>query len=148
MFYHLLFPLRSYYFGFNVIQYITFRSAAAAVLALFISFFIGPKLIRYMKSKQIGEEIDSDGPMSHKSKSGTPTFGGIIILISIVLPTLLFARLNTMFIWVILIATVFMADIGFFDDYLKMLKKYPKGLIARCKLPGQITLGIFFSCLV
>ena len=148
MFYHLLFPLRSYYSGFNVIQYITFRSAAAAVLALFISFFIGPKLIRFMKSKQIGEEIDSDGPKSHNSKSGTPTFGGIIILISIVVPTLLFARLNTMFTWVILIATVFMAVIGFIDDYMKVIKKYPKGLIGRYKLAGQIILGLFVGLVV
>ncbi len=148
MFYHLLFPLRSYYSGFNVIQYITFRSAAAAVLALFISFFIGPKLIRFMKSKQIGEEIDSDGPESHNSKSGTPTFGGIIILISIVVPTLLFARLNTMFTWVILIATVFMAVIGFIDDYMKVIKKYPKGLIGRYKLAGQIILGLFVGLVV
>lgn len=148
MFYHLLYPLKSYVFGFNLFRYITFRSAAAAILALFISFYVGPRVIRFMRQRQIGEEIDADGPESHRAKSGTPTFGGLIILVSIVLPTLLFARLDTMFTWVILIATVFMAAIGFLDDYLKVIKKYPKGLIGRYKLAGQISLGLFVGLVV
>lgn len=148
MLYHLLFPLRTHFFGFNVFFYITFRSAAAAILALLISLYIGPKVIRFMRNKQIGEEIDTDGPQSHLKKSGTPTFGGIIILISIVIPTFLFARLNTMFTWVILIATIFMAGIGFLDDYMKIIKKYPKGLIGRYKLVGQITLGLFVGLFI
>ena len=148
MLYHLLFPLKSYFSGFNVFRYITFRSAAAAILALFISFYIGPKVIRFLRAKQIGEEMEGDGPESHLIKSGTPTFGGIIILASIVIPTLLFARLNTMFTWIILVATVFMACIGFLDDYLKVIKKYPKGLIGRYKLAGQITLGLFIGLFI
>ncbi|HDL18058.1 MAG TPA: phospho-N-acetylmuramoyl-pentapeptide-transferase [Bacteroidetes bacterium] len=148
MLYHLLYPLRDHFFGFNVFRYITFRSAAAAILALFISFYIGPIVIRYMRHKQIGEEIDADGPESHKKKSGTPTFGGIIILTAIVVPTVLFARLDTIFTWVILAATVFMAFIGFVDDYLKVIKKYPKGLIGRYKLAGQISLGLFIGLVV
>lgn len=148
MLYHLLYPLKSYFFGFNVFRYITFRSAAAAIMALFISFYIGPIVIRYMRRKQIGEKIDTDGPESHQVKAGTPTFGGIIILIAVVVPTVLFARLNTMFTWVILIATIFMAIIGFIDDYLKIVKKYPKGLVGRYKLAGQIILGLFLGLVV
>jgi len=148
MLYHLLYPLKAYFFGFNLFRYITFRSAAAGILALFISFYIGPKVIRYMRRKQIGEKIDTDGPKSHLKKSGTPTFGGIIILISVVVPTLLFARLDNMFTLTILIVTIATAGIGFLDDYLKVIKKYPKGLIGRYKLVGQFVVGLFVGLVV
>ena len=84
MFYHLLFPLRNYFSGFNVLQYITFRSAGAAVTALLITFMVGPFFIRLLKRHQIGEELRSDGPESHLAKRGTPTMGGIIIITAII----------------------------------------------------------------
>ncbi len=148
MLYHLLYPLRDIFFGFNLFRYITFRSAAAAILALLISFWVGPKIIRYMRARQIGEEIDPDVPERHRSKAGTPTFGGLIILVSVLVPTLLFARLDVIFTQVMLFVTLFMGGIGFLDDYLKVVKKYPKGLIGRYKLAGQITAGLVLGLVV
>ncbi len=148
MLYHLLYPLREIFFGFNVFRYISFRSASAAILALLISFYVGPKVIEFMRKRQIGEEIDTDLPERHQAKTGTPTFGGVIILISIVIPTILFARWDTVFTKIILFVTVFMGAIGFFDDYLKVIRKVPKGLIGRYKLAGQITAGLFVGLLI
>lgn len=148
MLYYLLFPLREFFFGFNLFRYITFRSASAAILALLISFYIGPKVIAYMRKKQIGEEIYSGAPERHQAKTGTPTFGGIIILISIIVPTFLFAKLDNMFIKVILLVTIFMGAIGFLDDYLKVIKKYPKGLVAKYKLAGQLIAGLFVGLVI
>lgn len=148
MLYHLLFPLRDIFFGFNLFRYISFRSASAAILALLISFYIGPKVIVFMQNRSIGEEIYEKAPKRHQSKSGTPTFGGIIILVSIVVPTLLFARLDNMFIRVILMVTVIMGAIGFLDDYLKVVKKLPKGLIARYKVAGQVVTGLLVGFFV
>ncbi|HDP99645.1 MAG TPA: phospho-N-acetylmuramoyl-pentapeptide-transferase [bacterium] len=142
MFYHLFYPLRTFVSGLNIFSYITFRSAAAAILALLISLFIGPKIIRFLKNRQIGEEIRKDGPQTHLKKAGTPTMGGLIILISIILPTLLFARLDNIYTLLILLATIWGGAIGLWDDYLKVVKKKPKGLIARYKLIGQVGLGL------
>ena len=101
MLYELLLPLKTYYSPLNIFQYITFRSASAAILALFISFLIGPWIIHKLRFHQIGEEIRSSGPESHLVKKGTPTMGGIIILGSVILPTLLFAELSNTFIQII-----------------------------------------------
>ena len=145
MLYELLLPLKTYYSPLNIFQYITFRSASAAILALFISFLYGPWIIHKLRYHQIGEEIRSSGPESHLVKKGTPTMGGIIILGSVILPTLLFADLSNTFIQIILLSLIWMGVIGFLDDYLKVIKKFEKGLIAKYKLIGQITLGIIIS---
>lgn len=145
MFYHLLYPLRDVIFGFNVFKYITFRSASAAIMALLISFIVGPLIIKMLQRKQIGEEIRSDGPQSHLKKAGTPTMGGVIVLISILVPTLLFARLDNVYVLLIMLATVWMGLVGFLDDFLKVVKKKPKGLIGRYKMVGQIILGIIIG---
>ena len=145
MFYELLLPLKTHFSPLNLLQYITFRSASAALAALFISFLIGPWIIHKLRYHQIGEEIRSSGPESHIAKKGTPTMGGIIILGSVVLPTLLFADLSNTFIQIMLLAVIWMGGIGFLDDYLKVVKKVEKGLIGRYKLIGQITLGIIIS---
>lgn len=142
MFYHLFYPLRDLVSGLNLFSYITFRAASAAILALLISFIIGPMIIKFLQRKQIGEEIRKDGPQSHLKKAGTPTMGGIIILIAILVPTLLFARLDNIYVLLIILATVWMGLVGFLDDYLKDVKKMPKGLVARYKLIGQVTLGL------
>ena len=145
MLYHLLYPLRDIFSPFNIFQYITFRSASAAIMALLISFILGPIIIRKLKDFQIGEEIRDFGPESHLKKKGTPTMGGLIILSAIVFPTLLLADLNNPFIEILLISTVWMGFIGFIDDYLKSVKKIKKGLIARYKLGGQILLGMIIT---
>jgi phospho-N-acetylmuramoyl-pentapeptide-transferase len=145
MFYHLFFPLKKFFFGFNVFSYISFRSASAAIFALLLSFVFGPYLIRLLKKKQIGEEIRQDGPKTHLQKAGTPTMGGVIILISVLVPTLCFARLDNVYTWLILLATAWMGVVGFIDDYLKSVKKMPKGLVGRYKLVGQISLGLIIG---
>jgi len=140
MFYYLLYPLREIISGFNVFRYITFRSAAAAITALFISFVVGPYIIKKLRQHQIGEEIREDGPQSHLKKSGTPTMGGLIILAAVIIPTLLWARVSNIYILLILFATLWMGIVGFIDDYLKDVKKISKGLVAKYKLLGQLTL--------
>ncbi|MFB0515961.1 MAG: phospho-N-acetylmuramoyl-pentapeptide-transferase [Candidatus Neomarinimicrobiota bacterium] len=146
MLYHLLFPLRDWFIGFNLLRYITFRGATAAVLALLITFWIGPALIRWLNRMQISEAIRPTVPVTHARKRGTPTMGGTIILIAVLLPTLLLARLEQPYIIMAVIALAWMGLIGLLDDYLKDIRKLPAGLIARYKLAGQISLGLFIGC--
>ena len=145
MLYHFLYPLKSYWSILNLFQYITFRSALAAILALLISFLFGPKVIHMLKIHRIGEKIRSNGPHTHIQKQGTPTMGGVLILIAVLLPTLLLANLTSPYIQIIIFATIWMGLVGFLDDYLKVVKKFEKGLIARYKLIGQILLSIGIS---
>ena len=130
---------------FNVITYISFRAAGAAITALFICFLIGPKIIRTLIVFHFGETIRKNGPESHHKKEGTPTMGGIIIILAIILPTFLWAKLDNLFIQIIMISVIWMGIIGFIDDYLKIKKGYTKGLIARYKIIGQLFLGAFIS---
>jgi phospho-N-acetylmuramoyl-pentapeptide-transferase len=148
MFYYLLYPLREIFFGFNVFGYISFRAIGAALTALIISFLFGPKIIRILQSRQIGETIRLDGPESHLKKEGTPTMGGIIVLLAVILPTFLWAKLSDKHIQLILLATIWMGAIGFLDDYLKVIKKYSHGLIARYKMIGQISLGLIVGSIL
>lgn len=144
----LLFQLRDVFFGFNVFRYITVRAALAAITALVLSLFIGPKIIKLLRKHHLGEEIRSDGPESHQVKAGTPTMGGFILLGSVIISVLMWARLNNFYILVIFLATIWMGVVGFIDDYLKVIKKFKKGLIARYKLIGQISLGLLIGCLI
>ena len=148
MFYHLFYPLKKYIFGFNLFGYISFRSASAAILALLLSFAVGPYIIKKLREKQIGEEIRADGPQSHLQKKGTPTMGGLIILIAVIIPTLCFARLDNIYTLLIVLATAWMGIVGFIDDYLKSVKKMPKGLVGRYKLIGQIVLGLLIGVII
>ena len=131
--------------GVNLFGYISFRAIFAFVSALIISFLIGPKVIRTLKNHLIGEEIRQNGPESHLKKEGTPTMGGMIILLSVILPTILWGDVNNIYIQIVLISTLFMGIIGLIDDYLKVVKKYSKGLIARYKILAQILLGLFIA---
>ncbi len=133
--------------GFGVFQYITFRSAAAAITALIICFFFGPKIIKYLRNKQIGEraKLELEGVGNHSTKAGTPTMGGIIVLLALLLPTLLWADIANIYVILILLATSWLGAVGFLDDYLKVIKKLPKGLIARYKLFGQIGIGLIVA---
>jgi phospho-N-acetylmuramoyl-pentapeptide-transferase len=142
MFYYLFYPLSRYVSGFNVFQYISFRAAAAAVTALLFSFLVGPIIIRKLREHQIGQEIRKEGPQTHLKKAGTPTMGGLIVLTGVILPTILWAQVLNEYVWLVLLATVWMGAVGFLDDYLKVVKKYPKGLIGRYKLVGQVALGL------
>ncbi len=148
MLYHLLYPLTKYVSGFNLFRYITFRAAGATITAIIISLILGPYFIRLLKKYQIQETIRQDGPKSHLEKAGTPTMGGLIILAGIVIPTLLWSDLSNFYVMMVLLATVWMGLIGYMDDYLKVIKKQPKGMIGRKKLVGQIMLGLLFGLLL
>jgi phospho-N-acetylmuramoyl-pentapeptide-transferase len=144
----LLYQLKDFYFGFNLFRYITVRAALAAITALLFSLLIGPKIIALLKSRQIGEEIRSDGPQTHLSKRGTPSMGGLIILLGIIIGVVLWAKLDNFYIQLIFLATLWMGAVGFIDDYLKIVKKYKKGLISHYKLTGQIVLGLAIGSLI
>jgi len=148
MLYHLLYPLSQHISGFNIFKYITFRTAYATITAMLISFIFGAIFIQYLKRKQIKEKIRDDGPKTHLAKEGTPTMGGLMILISIIIPTLLWADLTNIYIHLILLVTVWMGLIGFMDDYLKAIKKRKKGVVARRKFAGQIMLGIILGLIL
>ena len=148
MFADLLYQMKDIFFGFNVFRYITVRAALAAITALVLSLFIGPKIIRLLRQTGIGEEIRSNGPKSHLTKAGTPTMGGLIILGSVIISILMWARLSNFYIQLIFLSTLWMGVVGFIDDYLKVVKKYEKGLVARYKLVGQISLGVLIGSLI
>jgi phospho-N-acetylmuramoyl-pentapeptide-transferase len=148
MLHWLLYPLRHSFIGFNLLGYITFRSAAAAVTALLFTFIIGPRVIRFLKKNEIGEKIRKDGPQSHQKKAGTPTFGGVIILFAVLVSMLLFGRLDNLYIQLMIGTTLWFGAVGFLDDWLKVVKKVPKGLIGRYKLAGQVAWGIVVSLVV
>jgi phospho-N-acetylmuramoyl-pentapeptide-transferase len=127
--------------GFGVFRYITFRAGAAAVTALIISFWLGPKVIRKLRDLQVGESVKYEAPKTHLVKAGTPTMGGLIVLISILVPALLWTDLKNMYIILILFVTVALGAVGFLDDFLKVIKKKPKGLIGKYKIAGQVFVG-------
>jgi phospho-N-acetylmuramoyl-pentapeptide-transferase len=128
--------------GAGVFQYISFRAGAAIITSLFISMIIGKRLIGFLTRKQVGESIRDLGLTGQKEKQGTPTMGGLIILAAILIPTLLFARLDNIYIVLILVTTIWLGFIGFLDDYIKVFKKDKKGLAGKFKIMGQVILGL------
>ncbi len=128
--------------GFDVFRFITFRAAAAAITALLISWFVGPRIIEFLRRKQIGESAKLEAPETHLIKAGTPTMGGLIVLTSIIVPVLLWGQLTNTYVWLILLATTMLGSVGFVDDYLKVVKKFPKGLIGEYKIVGQVVVGL------
>lgn len=137
--------LTQYYSGFNVFSYLTLRAILAVITALLVSLYWGPKLIRYLQKMQIGQTVRDDGPESHLSKSGTPTMGGLLILGSIILSSCLWANLNNKYVWVTLFVVFSYGVIGFVDDYRKVIRKDPKGLIARWKYFWQSVVAILVA---
>ncbi|MCD6355020.1 MAG: phospho-N-acetylmuramoyl-pentapeptide-transferase [Prolixibacteraceae bacterium] len=129
--------------GVGMFRYISFRSGAAIILSLIITVVFGKKIIRFLQQKQIGEEIRDLGLEGQIQKKGTPTMGGIIILSAIIIPTLLFARLDNIYILLMLVTTAFLGLIGFIDDYIKVFLKNKKGLAGKFKILGQVSLGLF-----
>ena len=142
MLYHLLAPLGRDHILFNLFNYISFRAAGAVVTALVMSFWLGPIIIRQLTEHKVGQVVRPGLLASHEAKRGTPTMGGLIILLATVVPTLLWAPLTNRFVVVAILATLWTGAIGFLDDYLKVVQGKPRGLIARWKLVGQCSFGI------
>ncbi|RPI06543.1 MAG: phospho-N-acetylmuramoyl-pentapeptide-transferase [Ignavibacteriae bacterium] len=134
--------------GLGVFRYITFRAGAAAITALIISFWVGPKIIRKLREYQIGESAKLEAPKTHLAKAGTPTMGGLIVLLSVIIPALLWTDVKNGYIVLILFVTVTLGAVGFLDDYLKVVRKKPKGLIGKYKIAGQVFVGLVVGSVV
>lgn len=145
MFYHLLAPLGKHFIIFNLFNYISFRAAGATVTALLLAFLVGPPVIDRLRARKIGQIIRAEGPASHQGKRGTPTMGGLIILLATIVPTLLWAPLTNRFVVVAMISTLWMGCIGFVDDYLKIVQGKSRGLVAKYKLVGQCSFGLLLG---
>jgi phospho-N-acetylmuramoyl-pentapeptide-transferase len=145
MFYHWLAPLGQTHIIFNLFNYISFRAAGATVTALLLAFLMGPPVIRRLRARKVGQIIRAEGPASHQSKRGTPTMGGLIILLATIVPTLLWAPLNNRFVIVAMLSILWMGCIGFLDDYLKIVQGKSRGLVAKWKLVGQVSFGVMLG---
>jgi len=131
--------------GLGMMQYISFRAAASFILSLVITMVFGKKILQYLQKKQIGEIIRDLGLEGQLKKKGTPTMGGVIIIASMMIPTLLFARLDNIYIWLMIITTVWLGIIGFIDDYIKVFRKDKEGLAGKFKILGQVSLGLIIA---
>ncbi len=149
MLYYLLYPLKDFWFGFNIFRYITFRTAFAAVTAFLLCILLGPIVIRLLSRHKVGEKTKRrDAPTLerfHGSKAGTPTMGGILIVGSIVTSTLLWARLDDSYVWLALASTLWLGIIGFIDDYIKLVHEDIRGLRSLTKFTGQIIVGLIVA---
>ncbi len=134
--------------GFGMFQFITFRAALAAMTALVVSFWFGPKIINALRARQVSELAKYEAPERHLKKAGTPTMGGLIILLAILVPTLLWGDLRNTYVQLIILVTVWLGAVGFMDDYLKVVKKKPKGLIGRYKIVGQVAIGLIIGGII
>lgn len=148
MLYELLYPLSEHVSGLNLFRYITFRTAGAMATAIFICLILGPFFIGLLRKYQVKEKIREEGPESHRKKAGTPTMGGLIILSGIIIPTLLWSDLSNFYVLMALLVTAWLGLLGYMDDYLKAIRNQPKGMVARKKLFGQLTLGVVFGALL
>ncbi|TMQ67487.1 MAG: phospho-N-acetylmuramoyl-pentapeptide-transferase [Candidatus Eisenbacteria bacterium] len=143
MFYEWVYPLHELpgLSALNVFRYITFRAAYAAITALLLCFALGPYMIAWLRRGRLGQRVRQEGPQSHLTKAGTPTMGGLLIVTAIVVPTLMWGNFHSRPLWLALLATVWLGMLGFVDDYLRVVKGMPKGLLGRYKMAGQIVLG-------
>ncbi|MEO8324230.1 MAG: phospho-N-acetylmuramoyl-pentapeptide-transferase [Nitrospirota bacterium] len=148
MLYLWLYPLHTEFAIFNVFRYLSFRIIYAAVTAFLIVFFLAPPMIKKLQTLKLGQKIRTDGPQSHLGKSGTPTMGGLLIIFSVLLSTMLWADITNFYIWLVLLSLVGFGLIGFVDDYIKILRGQSKGLTATQKIVGQLGvalgIGMFF----
>jgi phospho-N-acetylmuramoyl-pentapeptide-transferase len=142
MLYYFLYSLHSVIPPFRVFQYITFRTAAAYLTALLICLVLGPWVIRRLRQFQIGQQIRKEGPLSHQTKAGTPTMGGILILIGILAATLLWGNLSNLYVWLAMIATALFGIVGFMDDYSKVTRKRSQGMTGKMKILCQLAIGL------
>ena len=148
MLFHLLYAFRQELSPLKVVRYITVRTAVASLTALFLVLVLGPFVIERLRQLQIGQYIREEGPEGHKSKAGTPTMGGVLILAGILIPTLLWADLTNRYVWILIVSTLAFGAIGFADDYLKVVKKQNLGLSGRRKLHGQIAIGLLLGAVL
>jgi phospho-N-acetylmuramoyl-pentapeptide-transferase len=148
MFYLLYQALHDEFRILNLFRYITFRTAYASLTALFLALVLGPWLIRKLKEFQIGQYVREDGPESHHTKAGTPTMGGVLIILCVALPTLLWSDLRNLFVWLVLAVSVAFAGIGFWDDYQKIRHRNNLGLTARTKFLLQILVSFVFGVIL
>ncbi len=147
MFYWLLYEqLYQYFSPFRVFRFITFRTAFASLTALFLCLVLGPWLIQKLRQFQIGQHIREEGPKSHQKKAGTPTMGGVLIVISIVLPTLLWANLTNPYVWVALFGILSFGAIGFWDDFAKVRRKRNLGITGKRKFAAQCLVAVIIGC--
>ncbi|HEV8197128.1 MAG TPA: phospho-N-acetylmuramoyl-pentapeptide-transferase [Gemmatimonadales bacterium] len=142
MLYHLLAPLAREHIIFNLFNYISFRASGAMLSALLFAFLVGPAIITRLRERKIGQVVRSEGLATHQGKRGTPTMGGLIIILATIIPTLLWAPLNNRFVVVAILATLWCGAIGFLDDYLKIVEGKSRGLVAKWKLAGQCLFGV------
>lgn len=142
MLYHLAEYLQKFYSGFNVFGYLTFRGILGVLTALMISFIVGPGMIRKLSMYKIGQTVRDDGPQSHLTKAGTPTMGGALILVAVIVSTLLWADLRNHYIWVVILVLFSFGIIGWVDDYKKLIKRDPKGLSAKYKYFWQSVVAL------
>jgi phospho-N-acetylmuramoyl-pentapeptide-transferase len=145
MFYYLYLWFHNQVHLFNLFRYVTFRTAYASLTALFLSLSTGPWVIRKLKEFQVEQYIREEGPKSHQAKAGTPTMGGVLILLWTIIPTLMWADLSNIFLWLIMVVTLAFGAIGFWDDYQKVLRRNNLGLTARTKFFLQITVSVGFA---
>jgi phospho-N-acetylmuramoyl-pentapeptide-transferase len=141
MLFHVLYPLRGWLPALNVTRYLTFRTAAASLTALALGLALGPWLIRTLREFQVGQVVRLEGPATHRTKAGTPTMGGLLILAAALVPTLLWADLGNVDVWIAVLATVAFGAIGFADDYLKIVRRSHHGLRPRFKLGWQASVA-------
>jgi phospho-N-acetylmuramoyl-pentapeptide-transferase len=146
--YHFLVPLSEYHIVFNLFRFQTFRAAGAVVTAFLVAFYLGPPIIRRLRILKVGQVVRSEGPQTHLGKSGTPTMGGVLIVLSTVIPTLLWAELTNGFILISLGVLVWLGALGFMDDYLKVVRKKTEGLVGRYKIVGQASIGLLLGGLL
>ncbi len=142
MLYHLLPQFSDVHIVFNLFRYITFRAAGAVVTSLILAFVLGPMTIRWLKRMKVGQVVREDGPETHFDKAGTPTMGGVLIIMAAGFSTLLWADLTNGFTLVALVALLWMGLLGFLDDYLKVVQKKSRGLVAKYKMAGQVIFGL------
>jgi len=142
MLYHLAEHLQKYYSGFNVFGYLTLRGILGVLTALVISFIVGPGMIRKLSMYKIGQTVRDDGPQTHLTKAGTPTMGGALILVAVIVSTLLWADLRNHYVWVVILVLFSFGIIGWVDDYKKLIKRDPKGLSAKYKYFWQSVIAL------
>jgi phospho-N-acetylmuramoyl-pentapeptide-transferase len=148
MLYHFLVPLAKYHAVFNLFRYQTFRAAGAVVTAFLVAFYLGPPIIRRLRMLKVGQVVRSEGPQSHLGKRGTPTMGGVLIVLATVIPTLLWAELTNGFTITAILVLVWLGILGFMDDYLKVVRQKTEGLVGRYKIIGQVSVGLILGAVL
>ncbi|HST60839.1 MAG TPA: phospho-N-acetylmuramoyl-pentapeptide-transferase, partial [Longimicrobium sp.] len=145
MLYHLLVPLAELNIAFNLFRFQTFRAAGAVVTAFLVAIWFGPAIISRLRMLKVGQVVRTEGPQTHLGKSGTPTMGGVLIILSTIIPVVLWARLDNWYTILALVVLIVLGVVGFLDDYLKIVRKNTGGLKGRYKIVGQAGIGVILG---